>query len=290
LTFPNPFGTKVSVLNLNLDHIMMTDQDCLNDIAQSLGYTGAKPQPTLSGRGRPALSIERLLLDLFESGFQYDRNYMEGTATPEYVPFIGDPHPDFPRVNKYLLRLDPNGQPVWESRAEFIRYVRQMTRRLNRPISQKAAAKKLAEETRKQRIEESLAHWRAEVELLEARRAKLVASMPSAISMKRLEAEHQIRKADLRISTLKSKIELRLLRPTTAAYSSTRKVELRRAKRVVQTGKPAKLPDGQFLEPEDARWVLDNVKQGRPLDNQPSKQALYMRKYREKKKQVDAIK
>jgi hypothetical protein len=193
-------------------------------------------------------------------------------------------------VNKYLLRLDPNGQPVWESRAEFIRYVRQMTRRLNRPISQKAVAKKLAEETRKQRIEESLAHWRAEVELLEARRAKLVASMPAAISMKRLEAEHQIRKADLRISTLKSKIELRLLCPTTAAYSSTRKVELRRAKRVVQTGKPAKLPDGQFLEPEDAQWLLQRVKLGRPLDNQPSKQALYMRKYREKKKQVDAIK
>ena len=263
----------------------MTDYDRLNGIARDLGYIGAKPQPNLSKRGRPAVNLTLMLVELFEAGFQYDRNFMEGTATPGIVPFLGDPHPDFPRVNRYLLRLDPNGQPDYRSRAELIRYLRQMTRKLNKPVSRRVVAKQLAEENRRRRIEESVAFWRAEIAVLEARRAKLVALLPSAMNMRRLEVEHQIRKTDLKLEMLKTRIDMKITKPTASAYNNARKVEIRRAKRVLQSGKPAKLPDGHYLEPEDAQWLLKNVKIGRPMVPQPSRQTLYMRKYREKLRQ-----
>ena len=90
----------------------------------------------------------------------------------------------------------------------------------------------------------------------------------------------KIHELELRLQAAKAKLHQFYLR----------KSELRTARRVVETGRPATVREGLEMSVEDARWVLDNVKQGRPLDNQPSKQALYMRQYREKKKQVDAIK
>ena len=90
----------------------------------------------------------------------------------------------------------------------------------------------------------------------------------------------KIHELELRLHAAKAKLHQFYLR----------KSELRTARRVVETGRPATVREGLEMSVEDARWVLDNIKQGRPLDNQPSKQALYMREYREKKKQVDAIK
>jgi hypothetical protein len=85
----------------------------------------------------------------------------------------------------------------------------------------------------------------------------------------------KIHELELRLQAAKAKLHQYYLR----------KSELRTARRVVDTGRPATVREGVEMSVEDARWVLDHVKTGRPLDSQPSKQALYMRQYRERKRQ-----
>jgi hypothetical protein len=80
-----------------------------------------------------------------------------------------------------------------------------------------------------------------------------------------------------RIAELESKLS--------EARKALARVELHRvslacARRAVASDTPQRLMDGTPLTVEDACWMLDNAKVGRPLSTEPSPLALYMRQYR----------
>jgi hypothetical protein len=267
------------------DPKIMTDKEYLNDLARSLGYSGAKPQPKLSGRGRKPVDLERLMADLFQLGYGFDRNFLEGTGRADSLPFFGDPHPNYEQFPLHLFRFTEAGEPHWLPRAEFIRYVRQQTHKLLKPVSYTAQLKKSREERRVRAVQARVASLEAQQALLETRRAELVLRDCSPLTQKGIKNKYLLDMVDLRIQSVKTQIHRLLTNPKALDPVNARKVELRRARRVVETGRPAKLPNGQTLEVEDAQWILSRTKIGRPMVSQPSRQTLYMRKYREKLRQ-----
>lgn len=263
----------------------MTDQEYLNDTARSLGYVGVKPQPELSGRGRAPVDLEHLMANLFQLGYEFDRNFWEGTERAATLPFFGDPHPEYRQFPSHLFRFTESGQPHWLPRAEFIRYVRQTLRKMLKPMSRSAMEKQSREQRRIQAVQHKIAALEARQAVLERRRDELAQRDCSLNTLTGVTNRYRLDAANLRIQEVQDRIRQLLTNPKALAPANARKVELRRAHRVLETGKPITLRDGQTLEPEDAQWILSKVKIGRPMDSQPSQQALYMRRYREKLRQ-----
>lgn len=267
----------------------MTDQDYLNDVARSLGYAGAKPQPILSGRGRPPVDLENLMAKLFQLGYEFDRNFLEGTEGAATLPFFGDPHPDYRQFPSHLFRFTEAGQPHWLPRGEFIRYVRQTVHKMLKPASRSALEKKSREQRRIQAVQNKVAALEAKQAVLERRRDDQSKKDCSSATLTGITNRYRLDSLNLRIQGIQDQIYQLLTNPKALAPANARKVELRRARRVLATGKPTTMRNGQTLEPEDAQWILSRVKIGRPMVSQPSRQALYMRKYREKLRQKQAL-
>lgn len=103
-----------------MDENLTHTQTRIRDHAHSLGYGTPVFHRPVSGRGRPPIDIDALLLDLIEAGHPIDKAWLPG------LPFLGDPDPQ--DAQHLLWGFSEAGLPNYVSRTDFIRLARRALR------------------------------------------------------------------------------------------------------------------------------------------------------------------